>query len=36
MDDLVKDIFPLRRTLDNAVDQAEETSFRHAKLKTFR
>jgi hypothetical protein len=27
MDDLVRDIFPVRRTIDDAVDQAEETSF---------
>jgi hypothetical protein len=35
MDDLVRDIFPVRRTIDDAVDQAEETSFRHARRKTI-
>jgi len=27
MEDLVRDIFPIRRTIDDAVDLAEETSF---------
>ena len=27
MEDLVRDIFPIRRTIDDAVDQAEELSF---------
>ena len=36
MDDLIRDIFPVRRTIDDAVDEAEETSFRHAKKQTFR
>jgi len=27
MDDLVRDIFPIRRTIDNAVDEAEALSF---------
>jgi len=31
MDDLVKDIFPLRRTIDNAVDDAESLPFRYQK-----
>jgi hypothetical protein len=29
MDDLVRDIFPIRRTIDNAVDEAESLSFRY-------
>lgn len=29
MDDLVKDIVPLRRTIDNAVDDAESLPFRY-------
>ena len=29
MDDLVRDIFPLRRTIDNAVDDAESLPFRY-------
>jgi hypothetical protein len=30
MDDLVRDIFPVRRTLDDAVDESEASPFRHA------
>jgi hypothetical protein len=29
MDDLVRDIFPLRRTIDDAVDDAESLPFRY-------
>jgi hypothetical protein len=29
MDDLVRDIFPVRRTIDDAVDEAESLSFRY-------
>jgi hypothetical protein len=29
MDDLVKDLVPLRRTIDNAVDDAESLPFRY-------
>jgi hypothetical protein len=29
MDDLLRDIFPLRRTIDNAVDDAESLPFRY-------
>jgi hypothetical protein len=29
MDDLVRDIIPLRRTIDNAVDDAESLPFRY-------
>lgn len=32
MDDLVKDIIPIRRTIDDAVDEAESLSFRYQKL----
>jgi hypothetical protein len=31
MDDLIRDIFPLRRTIDNAVDDAELLPFRYQK-----
>ena len=31
MDDLIRDIFPLRRTIDNAVDDAESLPFRYQK-----
>ena len=36
MDDLVRDIFPIRRTLDDGVDEAEASPFRHARTKTSR
>ena len=29
MEDLVKDIFPVRKTIDDAVDEAESLSFRY-------
>jgi hypothetical protein len=29
MDDLVRDIIPLKRTIDNAVDDAESLPFRY-------
>jgi hypothetical protein len=29
MDDLVRDIFPVRKTIDDAVDEAELLSFRY-------
>jgi hypothetical protein len=29
MDDLVRDIFPVRKTIDDAVDEAESLSFRY-------
>jgi hypothetical protein len=29
MDDLVRDIFPVMRTIDDAVDEAESLSFRY-------
>jgi hypothetical protein len=29
MDDLVRDIVPLRRSIDNAVDDAESLPFRY-------
>jgi hypothetical protein len=29
MDDLVKDLVPLRRSIDNAVDDAESLPFRY-------
>ena len=29
MDDLIRDVFPLRRTIDNAVDDAESLPFRY-------
>ena len=31
MDDLVKDIIPLKRTIDDAVDDAESLPFRYQK-----
>lgn len=31
MDDLVRDILPIRRTVDDAVDEAESLSFRYQK-----
>lgn len=31
MDDLVKSIIPIRRTIDDAVDEAEALSFRYQK-----
>ena len=32
MDDLVRDIFPVRRTIDDAVDESELLSFACRKL----
>lgn len=33
MDDILRDIFPLRRTIDDGVDEAESLPFRyHNKL----
>lgn len=32
MDDLVKDIIPIRRTIDDAVDETELLPFRYGKL----
>jgi hypothetical protein len=32
MDDLVKSIVPLRRTVDDGVDEAESLPFRYQKL----
>lgn len=29
MDDLVRDIFPVRKTIDDAVDESESLSFRY-------
>jgi hypothetical protein len=29
MEDLVRDIFPVRKTIDDAVDEAESLSFRY-------
>jgi hypothetical protein len=29
MDDLVRDIFPVRKTIDDAVDEAESLPFRY-------
>jgi hypothetical protein len=29
MEDLVRDIFPVRKTIDDAVDDAESLSFRY-------
>jgi len=29
MDDLVKDLVPLRRSIDNAIDDAESLPFRY-------
>jgi hypothetical protein len=29
MDDLIRDIFPVRKTIDDAVDEAESLSFRY-------
>jgi hypothetical protein len=29
MDDLIRDIFPVRKTIDDAVDQSESLSFRY-------
>jgi hypothetical protein len=29
MDDLVRDIFPVRKTIDDSVDEAESLSFRY-------
>jgi hypothetical protein len=29
MDDLVRDIFPVRKTIDDAVDEAESLLFRY-------
>ena len=29
MEDLAKDIFPIRRTIDDAVDEVESLSFRY-------
>jgi hypothetical protein len=31
MDDLVRDLVPLRRSIDNAVDDAESLPFRYQK-----
>jgi hypothetical protein len=31
MDDLVRDLIPLKRTIDNAVDDAESLPFRYQK-----
>lgn len=31
MDDLIRDIFPVRKTIDDAVDEAESLSFRYQK-----
>jgi hypothetical protein len=31
MDDLVKSIVPLKRTIDDAVDESESLSFRYQK-----
>ena len=32
MDDLVRDIFPIRRTIDDAVDEIELLPFRYQNL----
>jgi hypothetical protein len=29
MDDLIRDIFPVRKTIDDSVDEAESLSFRY-------